>query len=210
MNLQLGFADFDSNSIEIVNGNPISNKKKKNSTINAIKEKRKFINKEKPNIRSKKIDNFLKSINSNDKVNNIGSMSDSDSDVESDVDINVDYLQKPYLQPTLKNDKHLENEHNRTLEYNNEYNLLNGENSELLQEQYQNYVPNNQSITNSQEVSGHKDVLIEKLNYMIHLLEEQQEEKTGHVTEELILYSFLGVFIIFVIDSFARASKYVR
>ena len=45
---------------------------------------------------------------------------------------------------------------------------------------------------------------------MIHLLEEQQEEKTGHVTEELILYTFLGVFVIFVIDSFARAGKYVR
>ena len=45
---------------------------------------------------------------------------------------------------------------------------------------------------------------------MIHLLEEQQDEKTGHVTEEVILYSFLGVFMIFIIDSFARAGKYVR
>jgi hypothetical protein len=52
--------------------------------------------------------------------------------------------------------------------------------------------------------------LIEKLNYMINLLEEQKDEKTGHVTEEIILYSFLGVFIIFIIDSFARAGKYVR
>ena len=45
---------------------------------------------------------------------------------------------------------------------------------------------------------------------MINLLEEQKDEKTGHVTEEIILYSFLGVFIIFIIDSFARAGKYVR
>jgi hypothetical protein len=45
---------------------------------------------------------------------------------------------------------------------------------------------------------------------MIYLLEEQQNEKTGHVTEEVILYSFLGVFIIFVLDSFARAGKYIR
>lgn len=52
--------------------------------------------------------------------------------------------------------------------------------------------------------------LIEKINYMINLLEEQKDEKTGHVTEEIILYSFLGVFIIFIIDSFARAGKYVR
>jgi len=52
--------------------------------------------------------------------------------------------------------------------------------------------------------------LINKLDYMIHLLEEQREIKTGSATEEVILYSFLGVFIIFVLDSFARAGKYTR
>tara|TARA_Y100000768_G_scaffold228718_2_gene172694 strand:+ start:537 stop:1169 length:633 start_codon:yes stop_codon:yes gene_type:complete len=58
--------------------------------------------------------------------------------------------------------------------------------------------------------TAQKDLLMEKLNYMIHLLEEQHNENTGHVTEEVILYSFLGVFIIFVLDSFARVGKYVR
>lgn len=55
-----------------------------------------------------------------------------------------------------------------------------------------------------------KSELTEKLNYLIHLLEEQQDEKTQNVTEEVILYSFLGIFIIFVVDSFARVGKYVR
>ena len=54
------------------------------------------------------------------------------------------------------------------------------------------------------------DELMAKLDHILHLLEEQQEEKTGHVIEELILYSFLGIFIIFVVDSFARVGKYVR
>ena len=53
-------------------------------------------------------------------------------------------------------------------------------------------------------------VLIEKLNYMINLLEEQQDQKTGSVTEEVVLYSFLGVFIIFIVDSFSKVGKYVR
>ena len=53
-------------------------------------------------------------------------------------------------------------------------------------------------------------VLIEKLNYMINLLEEQQDQKTGSVTEEVVLYSFLGVFIIFIVDSFTKVGKYVR
>jgi hypothetical protein len=66
-----------------------------------------------------------------------------------------------------------------------------------------NYSSNNMSSDSNQ-------VLIEKLNYMINLLEEQQDQKTGSVTEEVVLYSFLGVFIIFVVDSFARVGKYVR
>ena len=55
-----------------------------------------------------------------------------------------------------------------------------------------------------------QQVLIDKLNYMINLLEEQQDEKTNNVTEEVVLYSFLGIFIIFIVDSFARVGKYVR
>ena len=54
------------------------------------------------------------------------------------------------------------------------------------------------------------DSLMEKINYMIHMMEEQQHEKTGNITEEFILYTFLGVFIIFIVDSFNRTTKYTR
>ena len=61
-------------------------------------------------------------------------------------------------------------------------------------------------------ISEHQtqDALMQKLNYMITLIEEQQDEKTNNVTEEVILYSFLGIFIIFIADTFVRAGKYVR
>ena len=62
---------------------------------------------------------------------------------------------------------------------------------------------------NNQEYPS-QDVLLQKLNYMISLLEDQQDEKTSNVTEEVILYSFLGIFIIFIADTFVRAGKYVR
>lgn len=54
------------------------------------------------------------------------------------------------------------------------------------------------------------DTLLQKINYMINLLEEQKDERTNNVTEEVVLYCFLGVFIIFITDSFARVGKYVR
>jgi len=51
---------------------------------------------------------------------------------------------------------------------------------------------------------------MERINYMVHLLEEQQHEKTANVTEEFLLYTFLGVFVIYVVDTFSRNGKYVR
>jgi hypothetical protein len=66
------------------------------------------------------------------------------------------------------------------------------------------------SSYNTSANNDSNQVLIEKLNYMINLLEEQQDQKTGSVTEEVVLYSFLGVFIIFVVDSFTKVGKYVR
>jgi len=58
--------------------------------------------------------------------------------------------------------------------------------------------------------NNHNDLLMQKLNYMIHLLEEQQDDRTATVTEEVVLYCFLGIFIIFLVDSFVRVGKYVR
>jgi len=75
---------------------------------------------------------------------------------------------------------------------------------------YKQYVPNYSKMHGTENLSQNKDALMTKLNYMIHLLEEQQDEKTNNVTEELVLYLFLGVFVIFVVDSFARAGKYTR
>ncbi len=74
-------------------------------------------------------------------------------------------------------------------------------------EYYQQYVP---YYTQVDQKPPAPNELLEKLNYMIHLLEEQQEDKTSNVAEELVLYLFLGIFVIFVVDSFARAGKYTR
>jgi len=57
---------------------------------------------------------------------------------------------------------------------------------------------------------GGGDRMLEKINYMIHMLENMEAEKTANITEEFILYAFLGVFIIFIVDSFSRGGKYIR
>jgi len=68
----------------------------------------------------------------------------------------------------------------------------------------------NKNYNNVSSMNANQDILMQKINYMINLLEEQQDERTNNVTEEVVLYSFLGIFIIFIVDSFAKVGKYVR
>tara|TARA_B100001741_G_scaffold309884_1_gene308289 strand:- start:543 stop:1145 length:603 start_codon:yes stop_codon:yes gene_type:complete len=86
------------------------------------------------------------------------------------------------------------------------YNNLN---NDVMKSYYDSYVPYYNNPQN-QSTFQNKDELMKKLNYLIHLMEENKDEPNKNVTEELVLYMFLGVFTIFVIDSFARAGKYTR
>lgn len=52
--------------------------------------------------------------------------------------------------------------------------------------------------------------LEKKLNYLIQILEVQKDQRTEYISEEIILYMFLGIFIVYTIDSFVRVGKYTR
>jgi len=76
--------------------------------------------------------------------------------------------------------------------------------SNYANQYYKQFVPYlNQGMNSMPEDS--KSALIEKLNYIIDMLEEQQDYKTNSILEDLILYTFLGIFVIFIVDSFARS-----
>ena len=78
---------------------------------------------------------------------------------------------------------------------------------------YEQFVPYAETLANqlagstgqNGAMSGTNAALIEKLNYIIHMMEDKKDEKTGHVIEELVLYCFLGIFIIFIVDIFTNA-----
>lgn len=84
------------------------------------------------------------------------------------------------------------------------------DNEEYYRRVLPGYSGNNQNLPSNLGENSSNDVLLKKINYMIQLLEEQHDEKTNNVTEEVVLYSFLGVFMIFIVDSFAKVGKYVR
>ena len=69
---------------------------------------------------------------------------------------------------------------------------------------------NKEKIVENMTENIKNNSLEEKVNYWIELLEKQNERKTEYVTEEIVLYLFLGVFIIYTVDSFTRVTKYRR
>jgi len=149
----------------------------------------------KPTLTRSKNNNNNNSINNNSINNN----SINNNSINNDEDDENDATVHPDKYDTLDyNLDKLENRLNNTLDNNNNYVKQFSSPASFISKEKKN-----ENVIKNEE-------LLEKLNYMIHLLEEQQDSKTGVVGEEIILYSFLGIFIIFVIDSFARAAKYVR
>ena len=126
----------------------------------------------------------------------------------------ANYDSKPLPPPKLVNDFPDNGEENvylnqkppsHSFNQNQDYSLIEGDykNTENNLNHIINFNPSNKNITN-------KDDMLKKLDYLIYLLENQKDIKSGSVTEELILYSFLGVFIIYVLDSIVKVAKYTR
>lgn len=55
-----------------------------------------------------------------------------------------------------------------------------------------------------------EDTMMNKMNHILELLEEDKLIKTNQKNEEIVLYCFLGFFIIYVLDSFVSIGKYSR
>lgn len=52
--------------------------------------------------------------------------------------------------------------------------------------------------------------LVCKIDRLMEMIEEQSEIRTSKKNEEIVLYCFLGIFTIYVLDSFASIGKYSR
>ena len=64
-------------------------------------------------------------------------------------------------------------------------------------------------ISNNLRIDN-KDELLNKINYIIYTLDKQKDIKGEQKIEEILLYSFIGIFIIYVLDSFTKIGKYKR
>lgn len=96
--------------------------------------------------------------------------------------------------------------------YSNEMPIKNSMMQQQLQQQQQQqqlqqpYLKSNTKLNTTADNTA----LLEKLNHIINILEKQQVEPTQNSGEEFVSYMFLGIFIIYIVDSFTRVGKYIR
>jgi len=191
----LGYSEIDTqDNLENKYNNKIQQKKNK-----TYKKRRQPISNKKK-ITGENVENFL------------NLMKDVGNDDSNDGSGLADFNPPPKPLLTKQPDEITENdnsvsENDNSVSENDYHNLDDYAENEKY---YKQYIPYYTEAQNQPKVLDNKDKLFEKLNYVIHLLEEEKDSKTNNVTEELVLYMFLGVFVIFIVDSFARVSKYKR
>ena len=166
----------------------------------------KSVNNQQPLNKITQVDDIMKSIfNQNNESINSGTIFDINSDTKDNhlantstnlTDVNNSRTQSQSLLPgKMYNPENITPSNSDTSQYTNVNNLT---------------TLNSNMINPNREHNKTNTELLEKLNYVIYLLEEQRAQKSNYVTEEIILYIFLGIFIIFVLDKFSRPGKYTR
>jgi len=158
----------------------------------------------------------MSSVNASMETNNMGEfkpLAPPSVQVRADTETSISSRQYVPQPPSyLSASNSLKSSNDESIQYK-----ANDQSAEVYNTYDKSYTPptrmkTTQPYYSNMGISSHNNdnKLLEKINYMIHMLEEQQHEKTNNITEEFLLYTFLGVFVIYVVDSFARSGKYIR
>ena len=121
-----------------------------------------------------------------------------------------DNMKSELLRNSDQEEEQLQNKKQNDNPVNKEnFQQLPANNLQQYYEKYNAYL-NSENNYNKQYMSVSNEELLKKIDNILFLLEEQRETRTNYVTEELILYVFLGIFLIYLVDSFVKVGKYIR
>ena len=192
MSSTLGYSSFDTNNNEEQND--------KLQTRKQSMKNRTQKNRDSSNVTSSRVESMMKQINNEMFENNENSLEDFNPPPKPS-STGVEKMKQREEENQKNNDSGVGVEG---------FKDINNEGNSWSEDYYQQYLPIYTQGGSNVNTQPQSNELLEKLNYMIHLLEEERDVKQGNVTEEVVLYCFLGVFVIFVVDSFAKVGKYVR
>lgn len=211
MTTTLGFSPFEGMNNEKIKGEPDRSITRKNKTVKnrestSNSKAKKFLNSLKPK------EQYANSSFTNEDDDDDYGLSDYNPQIKTEKNINTkteeDQETKMLNRGLEQQERFLSKQENFQRMHQERKDNLTPYFSELKNE-FSDYYSNDTNKQTNNIIQSESD-LMKKLNYVVHMLEEQQDEKTQSITEELILYTFLGIFVIFVVDSFSKVTKYKR
>tara|TARA_B100001063_G_scaffold245444_1_gene281175 strand:- start:1228 stop:1902 length:675 start_codon:yes stop_codon:yes gene_type:complete len=224
MSLALFAAEFN-------NEDNIKKQRKSNRScsIKKMMNKKQIMNNKLDKFTNKKqISGFTKTDKVQEALQAIHSTLEDDEDDENNYNVsnleNFEPIEAPISASTERissNDINniVDTKENERIESFENYFKVNDENPEEEQssyatQYYDQYIPpthlNYKGYAENKNIINTTSDLDKKINYLIELIEQQKGEKTDNVTEEILLYGLVGVFVIYVVDSFVNIGKYKR
>jgi hypothetical protein len=91
--------------------------------------------------------------------------------------------------------------------YQSAYDARRSPDSAFLQNAFGSKGNSYNSMSNYAPSAGAQDKVVEKLNHLIYMMEDQRNERTNNVMQEVILFAYIGIFTIFICDTFVRIGK---
>jgi len=134
------------------------------------------------------------------------------SDLETKLNSEKNKLSKSMLTDIKKDSNDLNiSEIHKNLKEDNERELSNFYKSETEPQKIEPPIKANYMLINGETPrKPSNNEMLAKLNNLLEMFEDQKEIKTNQKNEEIVLYCFLGVFVIYVLDSFVNIGKYSR
>ena len=134
------------------------------------------------------------------------------SDLETKLNSEKNKLNKGMLSDIKKDSSDLNiAEIHKNLKEDNDKELSNFYKSETEPQKIEPPIKANYMLINGETPNKpSNNEMLSKLNNLLEMFEDQKEIKTNQKNEEIVLYCFLGVFVIYVLDSFVNIGKYSR
>lgn len=181
--------------IDNVNNEPLQNSKEQNKVVST----RKILDKLRTSPSQREITNNVNATNDSPALNVSAFGEDEDEPVATH--------DKPRVSPLLQTVEAFGNYDMRDANnghYTTQANTPNTQ-QELLYD-FKRHMNN----TELQPTSAVDNTTQEKINYIIHMLEQNKQLRTENIGEDMILYFFLGFFVLYISENFVKMGKYTR
>jgi hypothetical protein len=165
-----------------------------------------------PNVKKNKVYKNTNNLNNSNIVDNNTSVTSYVSPFDENDDtknIPIEFKSNPLISSIEGFSEAMENSENSAGQHEQSISRDNIPAQEMIYDFGRHMNMNNNHTTREVDIQTDNNMQ-EKINYIIHVLEQNRQLRTETITEEMIMYFFLGFFVLYISENFVKMGKYTR